>query len=61
LLISTVAAALAFVGPGAYSLDAVDGLGLAGWVPGGVAVVAGLVAAGGSLATRRPAPVAPQS
>jgi putative oxidoreductase len=61
LLISTVAAALAFAGPGAYSLDAVDGLQLAGWLPGVVAVVAGLVAAGGSLATRRPAPVARQS
>ena len=61
LLISTVAAALAFVGPGAYSLDAVDGLQLAGWLPGVVAVVAGLVLAGGSLATRRPAPVARQS
>jgi putative oxidoreductase len=61
LLISTVAAALAFAGPGAYSLDAVDGLGLAGWLPGVVAVVAGLVGAGGSLATRRPAPVARQS
>ena len=61
LLISTVAAALAFVGPGAYSLDAVDGLQLSGWLPGMVAVVAGLVLAGGSLATRRPAPVARQS
>jgi len=61
LLISTVAAALAFAGPGAYSLDAVDGLQLAGWLPGVVAVIAGLVAAGGSLATRRPAPVARQS
>ena len=61
LLISTVAAALAFVGPGAYSLDAVDGLQLAGWLPGVGAVVAGLVLAGGSLATRRPAPVARQS
>lgn len=61
LLISTVAAALAFAGPGAYSLDAVDGLQLAGWLPGVVAVVAGLVLAGGALATRRPAPVARQS
>jgi putative oxidoreductase len=60
LLVCAVAAALAFVGPGAYSLDAVDGVGFAGWLPGVVAVLAGVVAAIGALAARRSAPVARQ-
>ena len=61
LLIVAAAAALAFAGPGAYSLDAAQGLELAGWLPGVIAVVAGLVLAGGSLAGRRPVPAVPQS
>jgi len=61
LVIMAAVAALAFTGPGAYSLDAVEGLELAGWLPGVVAVVAGLVFGGGALAARRPAPVARQS
>ena len=60
LMIVASSTALAFAGPGAYSLDAVEGLNLAGWLPGVVAVVAGLVAGAGSLASRRHAPVAPQ-
>ncbi len=60
LVIMAAVAALAFTGPGAYSLDAV-GLELAGWLPGVVAVVVGLVLGGGALAARRPAPVARQS
>ena len=61
LMIIASVAALAFTGAGAYSLDAVNGLELAGLVSGVAAVVAGLVLGGGALAARRPAPVAPQS
>jgi len=61
LMIVASSAALAFAGPGAYSLDAVDGLYAGGWVAGIVAVIAGLVLGGGALAARRPAPVARQS
>ncbi|HZJ53885.1 MAG TPA: DoxX family protein [Myxococcaceae bacterium] len=57
LVLIAAAAALAFIGPGAYSLDAVEGLELAGWLPGVIAVLAGLVFGGGALAgRRRPAP-----
>lgn len=61
LMIVASSAALAFAGPGAYSLDAVDGLNLGGWVVGVVTVIAGLVLGGGALAARRTAPVARQS
>jgi len=61
LMIVASSAALAFTGPGAYSLDAVDGLYASGWVAGIFTVLAGLVAGGGALAARRPATVAPQS
>ena len=61
LMILASSAALAFAGPGAYSLDAVDGFPFAGWLPGVVAVVVGFVLGGGALAGRRPAPVARQS
>src|SRR5215468_2089896 len=43
LMILASSAALAFAGPGAYSLDAVQGLELSGWVPGVIVVVVGLV------------------
>ena len=56
LMILCSAAALAFTGPGAYSLDAVQGLELFGWLPGIVAVIAGFVLGGGALASRRAAP-----
>ncbi len=58
LLIMAAVAALAFTGPGAYSLDAVEGLGASGVLPGVVAVLAGLVLGAGALAARRPVPVA---
>lgn len=58
LVLLGAAAALAFTGPGAYSLDAGQGLELAGSVAGVVAVLAGLVLGGGALAGRRPVPVA---
>ena len=58
LLIMAAVAALAFTGPGAYSLDAVEGLGTSGVLAGGVAVLAGLVLGAGALAARRPVPVA---
>jgi putative oxidoreductase len=61
LMIVASSAALAFAGPGAYSLDGVEGLNLGGWVAGVVTVIAGLVLGGGALAARRPAPVARQS
>jgi len=61
LMILASSAALAFAGPGAYSLDAVNGFQLAGWLPGLVAVLAGFVLGGGALAGRRTAPVARQS
>jgi len=60
LLILASSAALAFAGPGAYSLDAVEGTGAAGWITGVVVVAVGLVLGVGALATRRPAPVARQ-
>ena len=55
LVIMAAVVSLAFMGPGAYSLDAVQGLELSGWIPGVVALVAGLVLGGGALASRRPA------
>jgi putative oxidoreductase len=61
LMIIASSVALAFTGPGAYSLDAVQSLNLAGWLPGLVTVLVGLVLGGGALASRRPAPVARQS
>lgn len=61
LVIMAAVAALAFTGPGAYSLDAVDGLGVSGWIPGVVSVIVGFLLGGGALGFRRPAPVARQS
>ena len=61
LVIIAAVAALAFAGPGAYSLDAVQGLDLAGWLPGVIAVLAGLVAGGGALAARRRVPAPRQA
>jgi len=61
LMIVASSIALAFAGPGAYSLDAVEGLNLAGWLPGVVTLVAGLVLGGGAFAGRRGAPAARQS
>lgn len=58
LVIIAASAALAFTGAGAYSLDAVDGLALSGWLPGVLAVLAGLLLGAGALAARRSAPVA---
>ncbi len=58
LVIMAASAALGFTGAGAYSLDAVEGLGVSGWLPGLLAVLAGLVLGGGALAARRVAPVA---
>lgn len=57
VLVGMVAVALAVVGPGRWSLDHALGLDLAGLGWGLVALVGGLVAAGGLLATSyRPAP-----
>ena len=39
LVIMAAVAALAFIGPGAYSLDAAEGLALAGWLAGVAAVL----------------------
>jgi putative oxidoreductase len=58
LVLLAAAAALAFTGPGANSLDAVEGLDLAGLLPGVVAVLVGFVLGGGALAGRRPVPAA---
>jgi putative oxidoreductase len=59
LLIGTVAVGLAAAGPGAWSLDALLGLDLAGALWAGVAVVGGVGAAGVLLASSyRPAAVA---
>ena len=58
LVLLAAAAALAFIGPGVYSLDASQGLDLAGVVAGVVAVVAGLMFGGVALAARRPVPAA---
>ena len=58
LVIIAATAALAFTGAGAYSLDAVEGLGVSGWLPGVLAVLAGLVLGAGALAARRVAPIA---
>ena len=58
LVLLAAAAALAFTGPGVYSLDARQGLDLAGVVAGVVAVVAGLMFGGVALAARRPVPAA---
>ncbi len=60
LVIMAAVAALAFTGPGAYSLDAAEGLAVSGWLPGVIAVGAGLVLGSGALAARRTAPVARQ-
>src|SRR5215468_674552 len=57
-LLTPLGTALVIAGPGAYSLDAVNGFQLAGWLPGLVAVLAGFVLGGGALAGRRTAPVA---
>jgi len=56
LVIMAAVVALAFTGPGAYSLDAVDGLELSGWLAGVIALAAGFVLGAGALASRRPAP-----
>jgi len=61
LIIIAAASALAFTGPGAYSLDAVEWVQLSGWLPGVLATLAGLVLGAGALLARRPAPVARQS
>jgi len=58
LVIMSTVVALAFIGPGAYSLDAVQGIELSGWLAGVLAVVAGFVLGIGALASRRPAPAA---
>ena len=60
LMIIASSVALAFTGPGAYSIDAVGDLPTAGWLPGIVVVLAGLLLGGGALAARR-APVARES
>lgn len=51
-VLATVAATLAFTGPGAVSLDAALGLGLNGVAWGVLAILLGLVAAGAALAMR---------
>lgn len=58
LLFATVAVALALIGPGAYSIDALVGLG-AFWTAGlgWAAIAAGVLGAAASLAARRPVPV----
>lgn len=58
-VIGGAALALAFSGPGRYAFDAALGLGWSGWAWGLAALVAGLVGAAASLATRATgAPVA---
>ena len=56
LVIMAAVTALAFTGPGAYSLDVVEGLGTSGWLAGVGALVVGLVLGGGALASRKPVP-----
>jgi len=52
LTLLTVAAAVAFIGPGATSLDAVLGLDLSGWTWGIAGSAVGLTTASLSLAVR---------
>lgn len=53
LVMGTAAVALAFSGPGAYSLDAVLGIERSGWAWGVGALVVGLIAGAVSLVERR--------
>ncbi len=59
LLYATIAAALAFTGAGAYSLDAALGLSLAGTTWGLFSIGLAAVIAGLVLASRAPAVIAP--
>jgi putative oxidoreductase len=59
LVIGAAALAIAFAGPGVYSVDWVEGLASSGWKPGLGALIAGLVFSGGALVTRRPPATAP--
>jgi putative oxidoreductase len=57
LVIAAAVLALAFIGPGLYSVDAVENIVLSGLKPGLAALVAGLVLGGGALLARKaPAP-----
>jgi putative oxidoreductase len=53
LVLAAAALAFAFVGPGLYSLDAVEGILVSGLKPGVAALVAGLVLGGGALLGRK--------
>ncbi len=57
LVLAGVAVALAFIGPGLYSLDAVIGLSVGGWQWGVAVGAAGVLGSAAALLTRRlPAP-----
>jgi putative oxidoreductase len=60
LILATVASALAFTGPGAFSLDSVLGLSWQGVSWGIAALVGGLLMGAAPLVTRKPAPAAAQ-
>src|SRR4029077_3634005 len=59
LLVVAAALALAFVGPGQYSLDAAEGVQLSGLARGIGALLGGLVLAGGALLSRKVPAAAP--
>ncbi|WP_040825585.1 DoxX family protein [Nocardia jiangxiensis] len=65
LVLGVVALALGILGPGWLSLDHAGGIAITGWAGGGVALILGVVATGGLLATfyrPQPAPeAAPQN
>jgi putative oxidoreductase len=50
LVLSVTALALAMLGPGKFSLDAVAGIDIAGWAGGGTALGLGVAATAGLLA-----------
>ncbi|MGH2792798.1 MAG: DoxX family protein [Actinomycetota bacterium] len=60
LVLCTVAAAVTFAGPGAYSVDGVLGLELAGVAWGVSAILLGVITGSIVAMSRRPAPVAQQ-
>ena len=59
LVIAAAALALAFTGPGQYSLEAAEGMVLSGLAPGIAALLGGLVLAGGALLSRKVPATAP--
>ena len=59
LVVAAAALALAFTGPGQFSLEAAEGMVLSGLAPGIAALLGGLVLAGGALLSRKVPATAP--